>query len=153
MRNQFLRNPELNFIIFGGKGGSGKTTSACATALYFARLYKDKKILVVSTDPAPSIGDSFDIEVGNKITKIQNNLWAYEMGAKQLMEDFRKKYQGAINTLIDRGTYLDKEDIEEFSDKPLPGMDEIMAIIRVADFPAACRGYLVGRFGNPRFPS
>ena len=88
--NQFLRNPELNFIIFGGKGGSGKTTSACATALYFARLYKDKKILVVSTDPAPSIGDSFDIEVGNKITKIQNNLWAYEMDAKQLMEDFRK---------------------------------------------------------------
>jgi len=133
MRNQFLRNFELNFIIFGGKGGSGKTTSACATALYFARLYKDKKILVVSTDPAPSIGDSFDIEVGNKITKIQDNLWAYEMDAKQLMEDFRKKYQGAINTLINRGTYLDEEDIKEFSDKPLPGMDEIMAVIKIAE--------------------
>ncbi len=133
MRNQFLQNPELNFIIFGGKGGSGKTTSACAAALYFAKAYKNKKILVVSTDPAPSIGDSFDIEVGNKITKIQDNVWAYEMDAKKLMEDFRKKYQGAINTLIDRGTYLDKEDIEEFSDKPLPGMDEIMAIIKIAE--------------------
>ncbi len=133
MRNQFLQNPELNFIIFGGKGGSGKTTSACATALYFAKAYKDKKILVVSTDPAPSIGDSFDIEVGNKITKIQDNVWAYEMDAKKLMEDFREKYQEAIKTLIDRGTYLDREDIEEFTDKPLPGMDEIMAIIKIAE--------------------
>jgi len=91
LTNQFLANPELSFIIFGGKGGSGKTTCACATALYFAQKYKKKKILVVSTDPAPSIGDSFDIEVGNKITKIQNNIWAFEMDAKELMEDFRKK--------------------------------------------------------------
>lgn len=133
MKNQFLQNPKLNFIIFGGKGGSGKTTSACAAALYFGQLYKDKKILVASTDPAPSIGDSFDIEVGNKITKIQNNVWAYEMDAKKLMEDFRKKYQSAIDILLDRGTYLDKEDIKEFSDKPLPGMDEIMAIIKIAE--------------------
>ena len=134
LTNQFLANPELSFIIFGGKGGSGKTTCACATALYFAQKYKKKKILVVSTDPAPSIGDSFDIEVGNKITKIQNNIWAFEMDAKELMEDFRKKNLEAVKTLVERGTYLDREDIEEFAEKSFPGADEVMAVIKIAEF-------------------
>ena len=81
----------VNFIIFGGKGGSGKTTCACATALHLGQKYPSKKILVVSTDPAPSLGDSFDIEIGNKITQIKGNLWAIEFDAKELLEDFRKK--------------------------------------------------------------
>ena len=133
MKNQFLANPELNFIIFGGKGGSGKTTSACATALYLAQQYKNKKILIVSTDPAPSIGDSFNVEVGNKITQIQDNVWAQELDAKELMEDFRRKNLEIIKTLVDRGTYLGREDIGEFASLSLPGMDEMMAIIKIAD--------------------
>ncbi len=133
MKNLFLVNPKLNFIIFGGKGGSGKTTSACATALYFGRKQRNKKILIVSTDPAPSIGDSFDIRVGNKITEIQENIWALEMDAKKLLEDFNKKNLEAIKTIIDRGTYLGFEDIEEFTKNPLPGMDEVMAVIKIAD--------------------
>ena len=91
MNIRFLENPQLNFIIFGGKGGSGKTTLACAAALYLSQKYKNKKILVVSTDPAPSVGDSFDIEVGNKITQIEKNIWAQEFDAKELMKDFRRK--------------------------------------------------------------
>lgn len=133
MANKFLNNPKLNFVIFGGKGGSGKTTSACAAALYFGQRFKNKKILVVSTDPAPSIGDSFDVEVGNKITKIQDNIWALEIDAKEAMRDFSAKYAEVIKTIIDRGTYLDREDIEEFTEKPLPGMDEVMAIIKIAE--------------------
>ncbi len=133
--NQFLQfSNGVKLIIFGGKGGTGKTTCSCAAALYLSRKYPDKKILVVSTDPAPSIGDSYDIEIGNKITKIKNNLWAYEMDAEELMEDFREKNQEAVKILIDRGTYLDRDDIEEFLQKPLPGMDELMAIIKIAEF-------------------
>lgn len=133
MKIQFLENPQLNLIIFGGKGGSGKTTSACAVALYLGQKYKHKKILVVSTDPAPSVGDSFDLKVGNKITQIEKNIWAQEFDAKELLEDFRSKHLMALKTILDRGTYLEKEDIKEFMEKPLPGMDEIMAIIKIAD--------------------
>ena len=147
MKNSFLANSKLNFIIFGGKGGSGKTTCSCATALYLSQKYKNlafgknldsfgiqKKILVVSTDPAPSVGDSFNVEVGNKLTQVNDNVWAFEMDAKELMEDFRKKNLEIIKTLVDRGTYLSREDIEEFASLSLPGMDEVMAIIKVAEF-------------------
>ena len=128
----FLKNKELQFILFGGKGGSGKTTSAAATALYLAQTTK-KKILVVSTDPAPSLGDSFDVEIGNKISQIKDNLWAIEFDAKELSEDFKKKNLEVIKTLVERGTYLDKEDIEIFEGLAVPGMDEVMAIIKIAD--------------------
>lgn len=133
MKDLFLANSKLNFIIFGGKGGSGKTTSACATALYLGQKYKNKRILIVSTDPASSLGDGFDIEVGNKITKIRNNIWAQELDAEELMKEFQKKNIDIIRTLVDRGTYLSREDIEEFSSLALPGMDEVMAIIKIAD--------------------
>ena len=131
-KDLFLANPKLNFIIFGGKGGSGKTTSACATALYLSQKYK-KKFLVISIDPAPSVGDSFDVEVGNKLTQIKDNIWAQELDAKELMEDFRKKNLETIKTIADRGTYLDREDIEEFASLSVPGMDEVMAVIKIAD--------------------
>ena len=130
--NPFRIKKNLKFILFGGKGGSGKTTCATATALHFAQATK-KKILIVSTDPAPSIGDSLDLEVGNKITQVRDNLWAIELDARELLEDFRKKNLEKIKTLILRGTYLTEEDIEAFENLALPGMDEVMAIIKIAD--------------------
>ncbi len=128
----FLKNKNLKLILFGGKGGSGKTTSATATALYLAET-TEKKILIVSTDPAPSIGDSIDIEVGNRITQIRANLWAIEFNAKELAEDFKKENLEKIKTLVERGTYLEKEDIKLFEGLAIPGMDEVMAIIKIAD--------------------
>ena len=129
---KFLKNKNLRLILFGGKGGSGKTTSAAATALYLEKTTK-KKILVVSTDPAPSLGDSFDVEIGNKITQIKDNLQAIEFDSKELLEDFRKKNLEVIKTLVERGTYLAKEDIELFEGLAVPGTDEVMAIIKIAN--------------------
>ena len=130
--SNFLTNKDLKIILFGGKGGSGKTTAATATALHVAHITK-KKILIVSTDPAPSIGDSLNLTVGNKITQIRENLWALEMVAQELMEDFRKNNWEKIKALILRGTYLAEEDVEIFENLVLPGMDEIMAVIKIAD--------------------
>ncbi|MCJ7507197.1 MAG: ArsA family ATPase [candidate division Zixibacteria bacterium] len=131
----FLSNQELKLVLFGGKGGSGKTTSAAATAIHLAETKKDKKILLVSTDPAHSLGDSFGFPIGNKITPIKDvpNLFALEVNASKLLEDFKEKHGDAIKKLADRGTYFDQQDIADFFNLSLPGLDELMAIIKVAD--------------------
>lgn len=57
-----LRNGSLQFILFGGKGGVGKTTMAAATAVELA---KTRKVLIFTTDPAPSLADSLDQPIGS----------------------------------------------------------------------------------------
>ncbi len=131
--NKFLANPNLSLIMFGGKGGSGKTTSAAATALRFHKLDPKKRILVMSTDPAHSLGDSFNITIGNKITPIKENVWGLEIDSNALLEGYKARHGEAIKKIADRGTYFDKADIEDFFTQSLPGLDEVMAIIRIAD--------------------
>lgn len=126
------KNPQL--LLFGGKGGTGKTTSACAAAMHLARLDKKRKVLIASTDPAHSVGDSFDCEVGEEIVPIKgvDNLWALEIKAEKEDREFNEKYSAVMKKIADRGTYFDREDIENFFSLTLPGLDEVMAIIRIA---------------------
>jgi len=124
-----------NFIVFGGKGGSGKTTSACAAALRLAQLHREKNVLVVSTDPAHSLGDSFQTEIGNSIVAIKgvDNLWAFEMDAMDVYKKWNEKYGDTIKKIADRGTNFDEQDIEDFFSLTIPGLDEMMAIIKLID--------------------
>ena len=62
----------MRFILFTGKGGVGKTTVSAATAVKCAKL--GYKTIVISTDSAHSLADSFDMEIGNDPTHIMNNL-------------------------------------------------------------------------------
>ena len=130
---KFLDNPDLQLILFGGKGGSGKTTSAAATALHLSKIKPDKKILVISIDPAHSLGDSFDLTIGNKITPIVGNIWGYEIDANELLEKYKAEYGAIIKKIAERGMYFDEEDIENFFLMSLPGLDEVMAIIKIAN--------------------
>lgn len=131
----FLGKRAQQLIIFGGKGGSGKTTSACATALHIAQAEKEKKILVVSTDPAHSVGDSVDCKVGNSETLIEEvgNLWALEIDADRIGDEFKKENVGVMKKIADRGTYFDKEDIDSFFDLTIPGINEVMGVIKISD--------------------
>ncbi|MBU4489471.1 MAG: ArsA family ATPase [Actinobacteria bacterium] len=131
----FSENPELRFLLFGGKGGTGKTTSAAAVALYLAEQNADKRILVASTDPAHSLGDSFGCPSGNESTRVDgvSNLYTMEMDAELLLEEFRETYGDIMKKIADRGTFFDKDDIASFFELSLPGMDEVMAIMRLAD--------------------
>jgi len=128
-------NGNRRLIIFGGKGGCGKTTSACATGLYLAQRYPRRRILIVSCDPAHSVGDSFGCSVGNSITAINdiNNLWAQELNAEEEASQFKTKYDSVMKKIAERGTYFDKQDIENFFSLSIPGLDEIMAVIRIAN--------------------
>ncbi len=142
---EYFQNKELRLILFGGKGGVGKTTMAAAAAVHLARSFQnDKKVLVISTDPAHSLGDSFGIEIGDKVTEdrgstINNqqstirNLYARELDAVKLGDEFKRKNEAVIKKLADRGTYFDRNDITEFFNLSLPGMDEVMAVIEIAN--------------------
>lgn len=128
----FLSNEALEFILFGGKGGTGKTTCAAAAALHLAK--RGRKTLIFSTDPAHSLSDSFDVQIGNKITPINENLDALEVKTNDLIREFNEKYELVLTTIADRGTYLDIDHlVEMFTASPLPGMDEFMAMLKIMD--------------------
>ena len=128
-------NDVRSLLIFGGKGGCGKTTTACATGIYLSNHYPEKKILIVSCDPAHSVGDSFNYPVGNRITQLddQKNLFLLEINSEEEASEFKRKYGSVIKKIAERGTYFDKNDIENFFSLSIPGLDEVMAIIRIAN--------------------
>lgn len=124
--------PDL--IFFGGKGGVGKTTSACAVALTMASHLADRRILLLSTDPAHSLGDCFGMGVGDEIRRVTGvpNLFVRELDATKLMESFIHSHEAELKAMALRGTYFDKEDIEVFFKLSLPGADEVAALLEIS---------------------
>lgn len=124
----FLTSPNLKLIIFGGKGGVGKTTSAAASTIYIATGLPTKRILLASIDPAHSLKDSlFDLEG-------IDNLTIMEIEAEVSLKKFNAKYQDKLKTIASRGTFLDVQDISQFLNLSIPGLDEVMAIIEITEF-------------------
>lgn len=87
---RFLDNPPP-FLFFTGKGGVGKTSLACATAIRFAR--DGKRVLLVSTDPASNVGQVFDIAIGNRITAVPAvpGLFALEIDPQAAAQQYRER--------------------------------------------------------------
>lgn len=120
--------------MFGGKGGVGKTTVAAATALHWAH-HRPGAVLVISTDPAHSLSDAFEQPIGDQITPIRGEpeLFAWAVDAGKRLQTFKDRYGDAIETIMDRGTYFDHDDIQQFLELSLPGLDELMAVIEIAE--------------------
>jgi arsenite-transporting ATPase len=94
LKDVFLRNPDRRYVMFGGKGGLGKTTFSAATGYWLAS--QGKKVLVFSVDPQASLTDIFQRDIfGKGPVKIMDNLWAQEIDAdghiKAYQEEIRKK--------------------------------------------------------------
>ncbi len=104
----FLTKENLKFILFGGKGGVGKTTSSTSTAVYLARTRPQKKILVFSTDPAHSLSDSFAQPIGDEPTPIEgfSNLFSMEMSFQKVYEAFVREYEFELIELAERSSYF-----------------------------------------------
>ena len=116
----------MRTILYTGKGGVGKTSVAAATALEAAR--SGKKVLVMSTDPAHSLSDAFDAEVGPETKEMAPGVWAQEMDHTSMIEDNWAEIQAYISTVFEwqGANTLAAEELAL-----LPGMDELFGLLMV----------------------
>ena len=130
------------YLFFGGKGGVGKTTTASAAALFLLdSAAHDEQILLFSTDPAHSLSDSLEVEIGDRLVEVARHskarLVAYEMDASAALEKFKTKHRAVLSEIAERGTLLDESDINALLDLSLPGMDEVMALFELSELDRA----------------
>ena len=127
-----LKDTSLKLILFGGKGGVGKTTCASATALCLA---EDFKTLLFSTDPAHSLADSLGQKLDDRPRKVNGikNLSALEVNAENALSKFKTEHEEEIRKILETGTNLDTEDIDSVFALPIPGMDELMGFKTMID--------------------
>jgi arsenite/tail-anchored protein-transporting ATPase len=95
----FLQQPPP-FLFFTGKGGVGKTSLACATAVLLAN--NGKRVLLVSTDPASNVGQVFDLTIGNHITAVDAvpGLSALEIDPQAAAQLYRDKIVGPVRGVL-----------------------------------------------------
>jgi arsenite/tail-anchored protein-transporting ATPase len=116
----------MRLILMTGKGGVGKTSVAAATGLRCAEL--GYRTLVLSTDPAHSLADSFDMEMGHEPREVRPNLWGAELDALMELEGNWGAVKRYITQVLQaRG--LEGVQAEELA--ILPGMDEIFGLVRM----------------------
>jgi arsenite-transporting ATPase len=128
----FDSHPERRYIMFGGKGGLGKTTFSAATAFWLAQ--HGKKVLVFSVDPQASLSDIFQKDIfGQGAVKISDNLWAQEIDADRHI----KEYQDEIRQKILDMYSFDKvpDEIEDYiqAASAEPAMEESAIFDSVVD--------------------
>lgn len=123
------------WMLVGGKGGVGKTTCAASLALRSAR--DGVSTLVLSTDPAGTLADALGAPLSGapRIIPEVPSLAASQLDAAAARSDFISRFGDIVATIVDRGTYLDREDIQGLVDSTLPGIDETMALLALADLP------------------
>jgi len=118
----------MRIILYTGKGGVGKTSVAAATACKIAN--DGKKVLVVSTDQAHSLGDSFNIKLYNDPLEIVTNLYAMEIDSVLENENAWVNIKSYIEKLI---TLKSDKTIETEELLIFPGFEELLALIKIKD--------------------
>ena len=120
-------------ILFTGKGGVGKTSVAAATALQCSDL--GYRTVVISTDSAHSLADSFDLPLGPEPTRIAPNLWGQELDVLHQLDRYWSNVQRYMSTVLSwRG--LDDLVAEELS--VFPGMEELASLMEIVHLHDDC---------------
>ncbi len=138
-----LEDPNMHFILFGGKGGVGKTSSAASAALWAAENAR-KSVLIVSTDPAHSLSDSLGVPlepgVVTPIPGVAGQLYGLEISPDKAFKEYKDKVGGGP-----MGMGMGMEgmegmnipllgDLGDLAGMNPPGVDEAMAFGTVLEF-------------------
>src|SRR3989475_10345706 len=98
LQRVFEQHPERRYVMFGGKGGLGKTTFSAATAFWLAE--QGKKVLVFSVDPQASLSDIFQQDIfGKGPVRIMDNLWAQEIDADRHIREYQDEVRQKIRDM------------------------------------------------------
>ncbi len=116
----------MRIILYTGKGGVGKTSVSAATAIRCADL--GYRTVVVSTDPAHSLGDSFDRRIGSELTLLRENLWGQEIDLLYQMDKYWGRVQDYLNVLF---SWRGMESLVAEETSVLPGMEELSSLMQI----------------------
>lgn len=136
LRSIFEEHPERRYIMFGGKGGLGKTTFSAATAYWLAK--QGHRVLVFSVDPQASLSDIFQRDIyGKGAVEIMPNLYAQEIDADRHIREYQDKIRQKILDMY--GMEEIPEEIENYIQAAAaePAMEESAIFDQVVDIVVA----------------
>jgi arsenite-transporting ATPase len=116
----------MRILLFTGKGGVGKTTTAAATAALAAA--RGSKTLVLSTDPAHSLADTYGVELGADPTEIDTGLYGQQVDTQRAFEASWREVQHYLRDILEQGG-VDPLESEELT--VLPGAEEVLALLEL----------------------
>jgi arsenite-transporting ATPase len=116
-------------VFFAGKGGVGKTTAASVYALVRARA--GEGVLLVSTDPAHSLGDALGASLSGTPKRVRRSLEAVELDAQRAFARWLNQHRRPLGDILEHGTWLDRDDVDALLELSVPGVDELMGIIEI----------------------
>ena len=122
----------MRILLFTGKGGVGKTTVAAATALRCADA--GRRTLVLSTDPAHSLADALDMDLGSQPSRVTGRLSGQQLDAQERMQESWSEIQAYLTEVLD---WAGVAGIEAEELAVLPGLDEIFALADIKAFAAS----------------
>jgi arsenite-transporting ATPase len=131
----------MQFMLFAGKGGVGKTTLSCVTAVRMARDFPDKRVLLFSADPAHSLSACLQTKIGPQPKLLLPGLSAMEIDATTEFEKLKARYAEDLKHFLETVSRsfdltFDRVVLERMLDLAPPGLDEVMALTRIMDFMA-----------------
>jgi arsenite-transporting ATPase len=126
------RAADVRLHFFAGKGGVGKTTAAAATAVAAAQA--GRRVGLISTDPAHSLGDALERPLSREPRRVPCRagvLEAVELDADRALAGWLARRRPILRVIAERGTYLDDDDLERLLRLSFPGVDELMALVEL----------------------
>src|SRR5436189_4621103 len=132
LASQLIEHPERRYVMFGGKGGLGKTTFSAATAFWLAQ--QGKRVLVFSVDPQASLSDIFQLDIfGKGPVKVMDNLWAQEIDADRHIREYQDEVRAKIREMY--GMEKVPDEIEDYiaAASAEPAMEESAIFDSVVD--------------------
>ena len=124
----------LTFVV--GKGGVGKTTVACGLALHLAAKYPRQSTLLMSTDPAHSLGDMLEYHAMAKPGRMANapgRLFLWQINSQTEFEKFLAENRAGILNIVESGTFFNRAEIAPLLDTTLPGMAEVAGLLALEE--------------------